>query len=157
MEHRDDTVTLTGRGYVLVRRQLVPQERSGSLVMPTWTGLDGRLFHVASGGGRRMDDRIPSSAVRPHTWMGSDATGWIVLPPGTQQMRQNEYYHLDGTVTLRQNERGADCNPTVRPVGRDDITRDVTRPPDPARDVVRHGHVRGTGTDAAPVPQNVID
>ncbi|MGW6024036.1 hypothetical protein [Streptomyces sp. NPDC055099] len=34
---------------------------------------------------------------------------------------------------------------------------DITRPPDPARGVVRYGHMRGTDTDidtdAAPVPQ----
>ncbi|WP_175409389.1 RNA polymerase sigma factor [Streptomyces sp. TRM64462] len=157
MEHRDDTITLTGRGYVRVRWQLVPEQRPGHVVMPTWTGLDGRLFHVASGGGRRLDDQIPTSPVRPHTWMGSDATGYAVLPPGTQQMWQNEYYYLDGTVTLRQNERGADYNLSVRPVTPDDITRDVTSPPDPERNIVRYGHVRGTGTDAAPVPQHIVE
>lgn len=48
-----------------MRRQIVPQARSGGLVPPTWTGLKGKLFHVASGGGRRMDD--PVSPTDPAT------------------------------------------------------------------------------------------
>lgn len=155
MEHRGDTVTLSGRGYVLVRWQFVPHERPGAVVMPTWTGLDGKLFHVASGGGRRMDDQQPAAADRPHTWMGSAATGFAVLPAGAQQMWQNEYYYLDGSVTLHQNERGADYNLAVMPVGRESVTEDLLQPPDPAKALVRYGYVRDTGSDAAPVPQYV--
>nr|WP_202121644.1 sigma-70 family RNA polymerase sigma factor [Streptomyces sp. BA2] len=153
MEHRGDTVTLRGRGYVLVRWQIVPAERAGALAMPTWSGLKGKLFHVASGGGRRMDDQMPTATDRPHTWMGSQETGFTVLPEGAQQMWQNEYFHLDGEVTLRQNERGADYNLIVQPTRWDEVTADITQPPDPARGVVRYGYVRDTGTDAAPVPQ----
>ncbi|MEW1929554.1 sigma-70 family RNA polymerase sigma factor [Streptomyces sp. NPDC088360] len=153
MVHRDDTVTLRGRGYALVRWQILPNQRAGALVMPTWTGLKGKLFHVASGGGRRMDDQMPTATDRPHTWMGSPDTGFAVLPDGAQQMWQNEYLYLDGEVTLRQNERGADYNLIVQPTSWAEITADITQPPDPARGVVRYGHVRDTGTDAAPVPQ----
>ncbi|MFD3572985.1 hypothetical protein [Streptomyces sp. NPDC058644] len=56
-------------------------------------------------------------------------------------------------ATLGQNERGADHNLVVEPTGWAEITGDITQPPDPARRVVRYGHVRDTGTDAAPVPQ----
>ncbi|WP_093802500.1 hypothetical protein [Streptomyces sp. Wb2n-11] len=157
MEHRGDTVTLGGRGYVLVRRQFVPAERPGAVAMPTWTGLDGKLFYVASGGGRRMDDQQPSAAGRPHTWTGSPATGFAVLPAGAQQMWQNEYYYVDGSVTLHQNERGADCNLVVMPVAREAVTEDLLQPPDPAKAPARYGYVRDTGTetDTAPVPQYV--
>ncbi|MGW5860673.1 RNA polymerase sigma factor [Streptomyces sp. NPDC055239] len=155
MVHRGDTVTLRGRGYALVRWQIMPGERAGALVMPTWTGLKGKLFHVASGGGRRMDDQIPTATDRPHTWMGSPDTGFTVLPEGAQQMWQNEFYYVDGEVTFRQNERGADYNLIVQPTDRATVTGDITQPPDPARGVVRYGYVRDTGTDAAPVPQYV--
>ena len=64
--------------------------------MPTWTGLKGKLFHVASGGGRRMDDPLAGSDGGT-TGMGGPATGYTVLPAGTQQMWQNEYFYLDGT------------------------------------------------------------
>ncbi|MFD3588519.1 RNA polymerase sigma factor [Streptomyces sp. NPDC058683] len=150
LNHRGDNVTLTGRGYVLVRWQIAPLSRAGSLVMPSWTGLKGRLFHVASGGGRRMDDRI-SSTDASSTGMGSSATGYAVLPAGTQQMWQNEYFYVDGSVTFTVNERGADYGASVFPSTWDAVEKDVLYgPPDGA---VRYGLVRDDGKDSAPVPQ----
>ncbi|WP_328753417.1 sigma-70 family RNA polymerase sigma factor [Streptomyces sp. NBC_00285] len=150
MNHRGDGVTLTGRGYVLVRWQISPQYRSGSLVMPSWTGLTGRLFHVASGGGRRMDD--PVSATDPTaTGMGTPTTGYAVPPAGTQQMWQNEYFYLDGTVTLTVNERGADYGLSVFPSTWDAAEKDITT--GPAQGAKRYGLVRDTGKDDTPVPQ----
>ncbi|GKQ36817.1 hypothetical protein ALMP_33570 [Streptomyces sp. A012304] len=150
MNHRGDSVTLSGRGYVLVRWQISPQYRPGTLVMPAWTGLRGKLFHVASGGGRRMDD--PVSATDPAaTGMGSPSTGYAVLPPGTQQMWQNEYFHLDGTVTLTVNERGADYGVSVFPTTWEAVEKDVTTGPD--QGAKRYGLVRDTGEDDTPVPQ----
>ncbi|MFC5216136.1 sigma-70 family RNA polymerase sigma factor [Streptomyces coerulescens] len=152
MNHRGDSVTLTGRGYVLVRWQISPQYRAGSLVMPAWTGLKGRLFHVASGGGRRMDDRV-SDTDDSATGMGSTATGYTVLPPGTQQMWQNEWFYVDGSVTLTVNERGADYGLSVFPSDWDAVHEDITHgPPEGA---TRYGLVRDTGGDDAPVPQYV--
>ncbi|MFF4256168.1 RNA polymerase sigma factor [Streptomyces sp. NPDC001663] len=152
MNHRGDSVSLSGQGYVLVRWQISPQYRFGSLVMPSWTGLKGKLFHVASGGGRRMDDRV-SSTDTTATGMGSKATGYDVLPSGTQQMWQNEYFYLDGSVTLTVNERGADYGLSVFPTTWDKVEEDVTSgPPDGAK---RYGLVRDTGKDDTPVPQYV--
>lgn len=156
MKYRGDYVTLSGQGYFWVRWQLASNGRAGAVVMPTWTGLSGRLFHVASGGGRRMDDAIPGATDQPHTWMGQPSTGYDTLPDGTQQMWQNEYYYLDGTVTLHQNEGGgsaADYNLIVMPKTWDEISADIMTPPDPAKGVVRYGFVRDTGDDDAPVPQ----
>ncbi|MBG0852165.1 sigma-70 family RNA polymerase sigma factor [Streptomyces spinoverrucosus] len=152
MNHRGDSVTLTGRGYVLVRWQISPHYRAGALVMPTWTGLKGKLFHVASGGGRRMDDRV-SDTDSSATGMGSTATGYAAPPPGTQQMWQNEFFYVDGAVTLTVNERGADYGLSVFPSTWDDVNEDVNYgPPDGA---IRYGLVRDTGEDDAPVPQYV--
>ncbi|KUN79690.1 RNA polymerase sigma factor [Streptomyces griseoruber] len=152
MNHRGDAVTLSGQGYVLVRWQISPQYRAGSLVPPAWTGLEGRLFHVASGGGRRMDD--PTSATdTTATGMGSAATGYAVLPAGTQQMWQNEYFYVDGSVTLTVNERGADYGVSVFPSTWDAVEKDIlTGPPAGAG---RYGLVRDTGGDDTPVPQYV--
>ena len=152
MTHRGDGVTLTGQGYVLVRWQLEPQYRPGGLVPPSWTGLKGRLFHVASGGGRRMDDRV-SSTDPTATGMGSKATGFDVLPPGTQQMWQNEYFYVDGRVTLTVNERGADYNLNVFPTTWDAVEKDIAT--GPAQGAIRYGLVRDTGKDDTPVPQYV--
>ncbi|MGW9591401.1 sigma-70 family RNA polymerase sigma factor [Streptomyces chartreusis] len=147
MQHRGEAVTLSGRGYVLVRWQISPQSRPGTLVMPTWTGLKGELFHVASGGGRRMDDTTGPDT----TGMGSLATGYTVLPDGTQQMWQNEYFHLDGSVTLHQNERGADYGVIVFPSTWEAAVKDVRT--GPAQGTIRYGLVRDTGGDDTPVPQ----
>ncbi|WP_369033185.1 RNA polymerase sigma factor [Streptomyces adonidis] len=152
MNHRGDSVTLTGKGYVLVRWQISPQYRSGSLVMPTWTALKGKLFHVASGGGRRMDDSV-STTDTTATGMGNATTGYTVLPAGTQQMWQNEYFYVDGSVTLTVNERGADYGLNVFPTTWDKVEEDVTAgPPEGA---TRYGLVRDTGNDDTPVPQYV--
>ncbi|MEU0168108.1 sigma-70 family RNA polymerase sigma factor [Streptomyces iakyrus] len=153
MQHRGDRVTLTGRGYVLVRWQISPGSRPGALVMPSWTGLKGRLFHVASGGSRRMDDPLPGAPNGYATGMGGPDIGYAVLPPGTQQMWQNEYFYLDGTVTLTQNERGCDYGLIVFPSDRDAVVRDINE--GPAEGALRYGLVRDTGTDSAPVPQYV--
>ncbi|MFD5266030.1 RNA polymerase sigma factor [Streptomyces sp. NPDC058335] len=153
MQHRGDSVTLSGQGYVLVRWQISPHSRPGALVMPSWTGLDGRLFHVASGGGRRMDDPLDGSSEGPTTGMGGPDTGYTVLPAGTQQMWQNEYFYVDGTVTLTQNERGADYGVTVFPTTWQAADEDVRRGPD--QGAIRYGLVRDTGDDGTPVPQYV--
>ncbi|MBW8799721.1 MAG: sigma-70 family RNA polymerase sigma factor [Streptomyces sp.] len=150
LNHRGDSVTLSGQGYVLVRWQISPQYRAGSLVMPSWTGLKGKIFHVASGGGRRMDDRV-STTDTSATGMGSSSTGYAVLPAGAQQMWQNEYYYVDGSVTFTVNERGADYGVSVFPSSWDAVEKDVlSGPPEGA---IRYGTVRDDGTDAAPVPQ----
>ncbi|MFD8812003.1 RNA polymerase sigma factor [Streptomyces sp. NPDC059627] len=150
LNHRGDSVTLSGQGYVLVRWQISPQYRAGSLVMPSWTGLKGKIFHVASGGGRRMDDRV-STTDTTATGMGNSAVGYAVLPSGAQQMWQNEYFYVDGSVTLTQNERGADYGLGVLPSSWDAVEKDVLYgPPEGA---TRYGLVRDDGEDSAPVPQ----
>ncbi|WP_327432079.1 sigma-70 family RNA polymerase sigma factor [Streptomyces sp. NBC_01236] len=150
MTHRGETVTLTGQGYFRILWQILPGERPGSVVMPTWTGLRGKLFHVASGGGHRMDDVQPGSTDGT-TWMGGPATGMSVLPSGSQQMWQDEYFWIDGTVTLHQNERGADYNLFVSTSAWDKVTEDIRT--GPAQGAVRYGLVRDNGEDTAPVPQ----
>ncbi|MFI0512871.1 RNA polymerase sigma factor [Streptomyces sp. WSLK1-5] len=152
MNHRGDSVTLTGTGYVLVRWQISPQYRSGGLVMPTWTGLKGELFHVASGGGRRMDDPV-SATDATATGMGNATVGYAVPPAGTQQMWQNEYFHLDGSVTLTVNESGADYGLSVFPSSWEAVEQDIAT--GPAQGVTRYGLVRDTGGDDTPVPQYV--
>ncbi|MFD6172254.1 RNA polymerase sigma factor [Streptomyces coeruleorubidus] len=153
MQHRGDSVTLSGRGYVLVRWQISPHARPGGVVMPTWTGLKGKLFHVASGGSRRMDDPLPGAPNGYATGMGGPDIGYAVLPPGTQQMWQNEYFYVDGTVTLTQNERGCDYGIAVFPSDWEAVDKDVNE--GPAQGAIRYGLVRDTGRDSAPVPQYV--
>ncbi|WP_234383394.1 sigma-70 family RNA polymerase sigma factor [Streptomyces dysideae] len=154
MEHRGDSVTLSGQGYVLVRWQIAPHDRPGGLVMPSWTGLKGKLFHVASGGGRRMDDVVGDGSDRGYvTGMGGPDIGYTVLPEGAQQMWQNEYFYVDGSVTLTVNERGASYGLSVFPTDWDAVTKDITTGPD--QGAIRYGLVRDEGDDTTPVPQYV--
>jgi RNA polymerase sigma factor (sigma-70 family) len=137
--HRGESVTLAGRGYLRVEWQVPTQQRRGGIAPPAWSGLQGRLFHVASGGGHRMDDDIPGQA---HPG----------LPQGMQQMWYLEYYYLDGQVTFTSRESGADYNLYVHIVGWQSVTDDVTSPPRTGGPL-RYGLVRDPGTDACPVPQ----
>ena len=123
--------------------------------MPTWTGLTGELFHVASGGGRRMDDATSGSGATASTGMGSPTTGFDTLPAGAQQMWQNEYYYLDGTVVLHQNRGWASASLIVQAMTWQQITDDVDMAPGDPGWVLRYGLVRDTGSDTAPVPQYV--
>jgi len=150
--HRGEWVTLSGQGYIRLDWQVPFQVRAGGLVPPSWTGLKGKLFHVASGGGHRMDDRIPGQAA-DHTYLGNPEQGPSTVPAGTTMIWAFEYYYLDGEVTFTQRESGGDYNIYLHVVDRQAITADITRPP--GGDVVRYGLTRDTGTDAAPVPQYV--
>lgn len=101
-------LNITGTGYFVIRWEIAWFNRIGQLSPPTWTGLDGKLFHVASGGGRRLTDAHDSTNAT-YTWMGPQNKR-ITLPEGYQQMWQNEFYYLDGCVTLHENEGAADYN-----------------------------------------------
>ncbi|MEV6153447.1 sigma-70 family RNA polymerase sigma factor [Nonomuraea sp. NPDC052129] len=151
MTHRGDYITITGKGYVEVRWGILYRSRIGDFRAATWTGLKGRLFHVASGGGRRMDDEQAPGV----TWMGAPEIGFVRLPPGQQQMWQNEFYYLDGQVTIHNNESGTDIDLNVAPRTWSEVWRDISTGLDPARGIVRYGLTRDTGDDRAPVPQYV--
>jgi hypothetical protein len=84
--------------------------------------------------------------------MGNTKAGYITLPPGAQQMWNNEFFYLDGTVTLHENEGFADYNLAVTPYTWAQVTQDIDAAPDGAG-IIRYGLVRDTGIDAAPVPQ----
>ncbi|WP_420310437.1 RNA polymerase sigma factor [Streptomyces sp. YS-B37] len=152
LNHRGDNLRISGRGYFFVRWQVTVFP--GSIAMPTWTGLNGKLFHVASGGGRRMDDRQPGTT-DAHTWLGNGPRGYATLPAGAQQMWQNEYYYLDGTVTLNLNLSGLKYALIVASCTWQNVSDEIRQAPsdDPTLGYVRYGIVRDTGDDAAPVPQ----
>jgi RNA polymerase sigma factor (sigma-70 family) len=149
INHRGDHTTITGKGYFRVRWGILYHNRVGHFAPATWTGLKGKLFHVASGGGRRMDDETGPDV----TGLGSPSTGYMRLPAGHQLMWQNEFYYLDGSVTLHNNESGTDIDLTVAPRTWAEVWQDISTPPDRARGVLRYGLTRDTGDDRAPVPQ----
>ncbi|HET9658096.1 MAG TPA: hypothetical protein VFP72_22270 [Kineosporiaceae bacterium] len=148
---RGDEVTLTGQGYVQVRWAATYARGTGPLQLPVWSGLQGKLFHVASGGGHRLDDGVPGATDLPHTWLGNPSTGYDTLPPGAAPPWHVEYYYLDGSVTLTNLEDAAGYDLGVGPRTRAQVLTDLNTAP--GRSVVRFGLVRDNGTDTAPVPQ----
>jgi RNA polymerase sigma factor (sigma-70 family) len=154
LKYRGDYLVLHGQGYFRIRWQIATTAgRIGQIAMPTWTGLTGKVFHVASGGSRRMDDPTGGSGSTTSTGMGSSSTGFDTVPAGAQQMWQNEYYYLDGTVVLHQNQGWAAAGFLVQAATWQQITDDVDTAPGSAR--LRYGLVRDSGDDTAPVPQYV--
>ena len=47
------------------------------------------------------------------TWMGAPDAGFVKLPKGHQQMWQNEFYYLNGSVTFHNNESGTDVEKPI--------------------------------------------
>jgi RNA polymerase sigma factor (sigma-70 family) len=152
LNHRGENLRISGHGYFFVRWQVTVFP--GRIAMPTWTRLSGKLFHVASGGGRRMDDRQPGTTDE-HTWLGNAPRGYATLPAGAQQMWQNEYYYVDGAVTLNLNQSDLRYALIVASCSWQNVSDDLRHAPsdDPALGYVRYGVVRDTGDDGAPVPQ----
>ncbi len=139
MFYRGDTVILKGQGYFLVRWEVAYFNRVGQLVMPTWTNQNSTLLHVASGGGHRIDDRTPPPSEAGQTWMGRPSKGWDTLPAGTPMIWQNEFYYLDGTVTLHENEGYADYNLGITPKLWSDVTADINHAPQAGTSWIRYG------------------
>ena len=84
------------------------------------------------------------------TWMGAPEVGFVRLPRGQQQMWQNEFYYLDGQVTIHNNESGTDIDLSVAPRTWSDVWRDISTRLDPAKGIVRYGLTRDLGGDRAP-------
>ncbi|KAI4598006.1 hypothetical protein KJ359_003815 [Pestalotiopsis sp. 9143b] len=156
MFYEGQYVTLSGTGYFMVRWEVAYFNSYGEITMPTWTGLDGKLFHVASGGYRRMTDYQYDTETGEETdvqWMGEPGVDLDTLPSGALQMWQNEFYWLNGTVTLRENEASVDYNLGISLSSYNEVVSDINTTPDPTSNIIRYGKVRDTGSDSAPVPQ----
>jgi hypothetical protein len=73
--------------------------------MPTYADQEGTFLHAASGGGVRMDDPCPDGE-EGRTRMQRESTGqYTTLPEGEPMIWINEYYYLDGTITITDQER----------------------------------------------------
>src|SRR5437763_199507 len=104
MFSRGQNVTIQGQGYFWLRWEIEYWRGCGVIAMPSWTGKSGTLIHVASGGGHRMDDQVPGQPAGT-TWFGKTGGCYSSLPSGTPMIWQNEFYYLDGTVTITNNEK----------------------------------------------------
>lgn len=102
--HRGENVTLTGTGYFQIRWEIEYWIHDGLVSMPTYTDQEGDFRHVASGGGVRMDDPMPGE--EGQTRMQRESTGQqTTLPEDEPMLWVNEYYYLDGSITITNQER----------------------------------------------------
>ncbi|WP_416463628.1 hypothetical protein [Sphingomonas sp. VDB2] len=100
--HDGEFITLSGRGYFQIRTEIEYWHRSGEIKPIRFRGQKGNLLHVASGGGRRLDDEWPSEPGR--NAFGRPGMKRSYMASGARIPWLNEYYYLDGSVTLRLSE-----------------------------------------------------
>ncbi|MBW8803167.1 MAG: hypothetical protein JF587_04815 [Catenulisporales bacterium] len=128
--HRGDTVTVQGRGYFVVRWEIEYWRGTGVVSMPTFTGQQGTFLHVASAG-HPMDMPVPKGEPG-QTWMGKPSMGFETLPAGTPMVWLNEYYYVDGTVTITcqeaENGQNGRYNVGVAPKTWQQVDSDVHPP-----------------------------
>lgn len=133
-------IVLRGQGYFLVRWEIEYWVGYGQVVMPTWSNRSGTFLHVASGGGHRMDDLSPDPNAEPRqTWMGRPSIGYTTLPPNTPMIWVNEWYYLDGTITLTCNEGAAKYNLGVTDHTWQTVYNDINHAPQAGTSWIRYG------------------
>ncbi|HEX2593693.1 MAG TPA: hypothetical protein VHL34_19495 [Rhizomicrobium sp.] len=139
--HGNDTITLAGRGYFRVRLEVEHWKKIGVIEPLRFVGSRGRIIHVASGGGITLTDPFPGR--RRETLLGTPDRHSELEKPSEQRWR-NEYFYLDGEVTLTLHEGGglAATNYGISPVTRGQILEDVTHKYDPEKLWLRPGVIR---------------
>jgi hypothetical protein len=115
---RDQYVTLQGQGYLSLRWQIEYAIGAGLIVPPTFTVQSGSYLHVGGGGGKNMGDPRPGTT---GTWLGNAEEGISFMPEGVPTPWQNEFYYLDGEVTITQHESGGLYNVVVYAQTYDDL------------------------------------
>ena len=107
---RDQYLTLRGQGYLSVRWQIEYAIGAGMIVPPTFTQVSGTFLHVGGGGGKNLGDPRPGTT---GTWLGNAEEGMSFMPDGVPTPWQNEFYYLDGEVTITEREMGGLYNVIV--------------------------------------------
>lgn len=130
-------VTLRGRGYFWIRWEPEYWMGTGQLMMPTWSGASGTFLHVGSGGGHRMNDAHPNGS--GETWLGKPGTGFITMPSGEPMIWGNEFYYLDGQVTLTGHEAAAKYNLGINDCTWQFVQDDLNHAPESGTEWVRYG------------------
>jgi hypothetical protein len=107
---RGQYVTLTGQGYLNLRWQIEYRSKAGLITPPSFEAISDLFFHVGGGGGKNLGDPEPGTT---GTFMGNAEEGLSYMPEGVPTPWQNEFYYLDGEVTITQQESDGLYNITV--------------------------------------------
>jgi regulation of enolase protein 1 (concanavalin A-like superfamily) len=139
MFYDTDYMTLTGKGYFRLRWEWAYFNRITAptqLVMPTFTDQTGTFLHV--GDAEYPGDVLGLDASQEYgqTHLGRveyftpgvPSFPYETLPPGTAMPWQNQYFYLDGSVTIHENEGWADYNLSLTPVTHDEALADMSTP-----------------------------
>ncbi|KAJ6078847.1 hypothetical protein N7467_008600 [Penicillium canescens] len=89
--------------------------------------INQRSIHAYAQGVSVAEEVLSSNPKTNCTWMdlGCDHGEVITLPRDALQMWQNEFYWLDGAVTLHENEGAADYIWGLTPVTWEDASEDI--------------------------------
>lgn len=107
---RDQYVSLQGQGYLNLRWQIEYALSAGLVTPPVFSGISGLFLRVGGGGGKNLADPRPGTS---GTWMGNAEEGISYMAEGVPTPWQNEFYYLDGQVTLTHAETDGLYNVTV--------------------------------------------
>lgn len=103
-------VTVQGQGYLNLRWQIEYTAKAGLITPPSFTVASGTFRHVGGGGGKNLGDPEPGTS---GSWMGNEEDGLSYMPDGVPTPWQNEFYYLDGEVSIALNETDGLYNITV--------------------------------------------
>jgi hypothetical protein len=98
---RGQYVSLEGQGYLNLRWQIEYRAKAGLITPPLFSAVSGTWLHVGGGGGKNLGDPEPGTS---GTFMGNPEEGISFMPEGVPTPWQNEFYYLDGQVTIELNE-----------------------------------------------------
>lgn len=115
---RGQYVTLQGQGYLNLRWQIEYRSKAGLITPPLFEIGSGTFLHVGGGGGKNLGDPEPGTT---GTFMGNADDGLSTMPDGVPTPWQNEFYYLDGEVTITQAESDGLYNITVSAQTYDDV------------------------------------
>ncbi|WP_156348221.1 hypothetical protein [Sphingomonas sp. Leaf34] len=139
--HNGEFVTLKGQGYFRVRNEIEYWKKPGRVDKLGFHNVEGKLLHVASGGGRKVNDEWVNEPGRSE--LGRPGYRSSYLSRGVKPEWRNEYFYLDGiaTLTLKEGKDLAAMNYSVTPVTYSEVIKDVETPPDRKHNWLRRGIV----------------
>lgn len=101
LKRRDQYVTLSGQGYLNLRWQVEYALHAGLIEVPSFAVTRGLFLHAGGGGGKNLGDAQPGTS---GTWLGNAEEGLSFFAAGVPTPWQNEFYYLDGAVTITLRE-----------------------------------------------------
>ena len=117
-----DYVTLQGQGYFGLAWQIEYWSEPGVITPPIFTAVSGTWLHVGGGGGHNLGDPQPGTT---GTWLGNTVQGLSQMASGEPTPWAEEFYYVDGELTVTENETDGLYNITVAPKTYSEVSTSV--------------------------------